>query len=56
MDCGGVDVVSGSCEGQVEGEAESGVASRPAGGVIDTSLIVHIDLVQPLVRRTESDH
>ena len=41
----GVAVVLGSFEGQVEGEAGSGVASFPASGVIDTSLAaaVHID-------------
>ena len=41
----GVVVVLGSSEGQVEGEAGSGVASLPAGGVIDTILAaaVHID-------------
>ena len=41
----GVVVVLGSFEGQVEGEAGIGVASLPAGGVIDTSLaaVVHID-------------
>ena len=52
----GVVVVLGSFEGQVEGEAGSGVASLPAGGVIDTSLAaVHID--QPLIHSiTESDH
>ena len=55
-DGGGVVVVLGSFEGQVEGEAGSGVASLPAGGVIDTSLAaVHID--QPLVHSiAESDH
>ena len=55
-DGGGVVVVLGSFESQVEGEAGSGVASLPAGGVIDTSLAaVHID--QPLVHSTaESDH
>ena len=50
-------VVLGSFEGQVEGEAGSGVASLPAGGVIDTSLaaIRHID--QSLVHsKAESDH
>ena len=49
-------VALGSFEGQVEGEAGSGVASLPAGGVIDTSLAaVHID--QPLVHSiAESDH
>ena len=31
-------VVLGSFEGQVEREAGSGVASLPAGGVIDTGL------------------
>ena len=52
----GVVVVLGSFEGQVEGEAGSGVASLPARGVIDTSLAaVHID--QPLVHSiAESDH
>ena len=51
----GVVVVLGSFEGQVEGEAGSGVASLPAGRVIDTSLAaVHID--QPLVHSiAESD-
>ena len=41
----GVVVELGSFEGQVEGEARSGVASLPAGGVIDTSMAaaVHID-------------
>ena len=40
----GVIVVLGSFEGQVKGEAGSGVASLPAGGVIDTSLAaVHIN-------------
>ena len=41
----GVVVVLGSFEGKVEGKAGSGVASLPAGGVIDTSLAVavHID-------------
>ena len=55
-DGGGVVVVLGSFEGQVEGEAGSGVASLPAGGVIDISLAaVHID--QPLVHSiAESDH
>ena len=46
-------VVLGSCEGQVEGEAGSGVASLPTGGIINTSLVIHVDLV---VRRTESKH
>ena len=46
----------GSCEGLVEGETGSGVAFLPAGWVIDTASVVHIDLVQPLVRITESDH
>ena len=42
----GVVVVLGSSESQVEGEAGSGVASLPAGGIIDTSLAaVHIDLM-----------
>ena len=51
----GVVVVPSSFEGQVEGEAGSGVASLPAGGVIDTSLVVHID--QPLVHSiAESDY
>ena len=52
----GVVVVLSSFEGQVEGEAGSGVASLPAGGVIDTSLAaIHID--QPLVHSiAESDH
>ena len=45
-------VVLGSCEGQVEVETGSGVPSLPAGGAVDTSLAVHIDLV----RVTESDH
>ena len=44
-DGSGVIVVLGSFEGQVEGEAGSGVASLPAEGVIDTSHVVHIDLV-----------
>ena len=41
----GVAVVLGSFEGLVEGEAGSGVASLPAGGVIYTSMAaaVHID-------------
>ena len=41
----GVGIVLGSFEGQVEGEAGSGVASLPAGVVIDTSMAaaVHID-------------
>ena len=47
-------MVLGSLESQVEREAGSGVASLPAGGVIDTSLTVHIDVVQPLVRIAES--
>ena len=46
MDDGGVVVVVlDSCEGQVEGETGSGIPSLPTGGVVDTSLIVHIDLV-----------
>ena len=46
----GVVVVLGSFEGQVEGEAGSGVASLPAGGVIDTSLAtVHIDHSGPQI-------
>ena len=45
-------MVLGSFEGQVEGEAWSGVASLPTGGAVDTSLAVHIDLV----RVTESYH
>ena len=50
----GVVVVLGSFEGQVEGEAGGGVASLPAGGVIDTSM-AHID--QPLVHGiAESEH
>ena len=50
----GVFVVLGSFEGQVEGEAEGGVASLPAGGVIGTSL-AYID--QPLVHGiAESEH
>ena len=48
-DDGGVVVVLDSFEGQVEGEAGSGVASLPAGGVIDTSLVVHNDLMLPLI-------
>ena len=47
-------MVLGSLESQVERETGSGVASLPAGGVIDTSLTVHIDVVQPLVRIAES--
>ena len=41
----GVVVVLGSFESHVEGEARSGVASLPAGGVIDTcqGAAVHID-------------
>ena len=51
----GVFIVLGSFEGQVEGEAGSGVTSLPAGGVIDSSHVVHID--QPLVHIiAESDH
>ena len=43
-DGGGVAVVLDSFEGQVEGEAGSGVASLPAGGVIGTSLaVVYVD-------------
>ena len=42
---GGVVVVLGSLESKVEGQAWSGVASLPAGRVIDTSCVVHIDLV-----------
>ena len=53
-DGGGVVVVLSSFEGEVKGEAGSGVASLPAGGVIDTSLAVHID--QPLVGTGESNH
>ena len=50
----GVFVMLGSFEGQVEGEAGGGVASLPAGGVIDTSM-AHID--QPLIHGiTESEH
>ena len=44
-DDGGVVVVLGSLESKVEGQAWSGVASLPAGRVIDTSCVVHIDLV-----------
>ena len=39
-----VEVLS-SYESQVQGETGSGVPSLPAGGVFDTSLVVHIDLV-----------
>ena len=50
----GVVVVLGSFEGQVEGEAWSGIASYPAGGVIDTSLAaVHIDQPEFLVSIAE---
>ena len=53
----GVVVVLGSFEGQVEGEAGSGVASLPAGGVIDTSLAAAVYMDQPLFNmRTQSDH
>ena len=41
----GVVVVLGSCESQVEGEAGSEVAPLPAGGVTNTSLVVHVDVV-----------
>ena len=46
----------GSCEGQVERKTGSGLLSLPARGAVDTSLVVHIDLVQPLVRIIERDH
>ena len=56
-DGSGVVVVLDSFEGQVEGEAGSGVASLPAGGVIDTSLAaVHINLMQQLIAIARSDH
>ena len=53
----GVVVVLGSFEGQDEGEAGSGVASLPAGGVIDTSqaTTVHIDKLL-VCTRAKSDH
>ena len=53
-DGGGVVVVLGSFESQVEGEAGSGVASLPAREVVDTSLAVHID--KPLVGIGKSNH
>ena len=50
----GVVVVLGSFEGQVEGEAGSGVTSLPAGRVNGTSLAaVHIDQVLTV---TETAH
>ena len=45
MDDGRVVVVLGSCESQIEEETGGGVPSLPAGGVVDTSPVVHIDLV-----------
>ena len=44
-DSGRVAVVLGSCEGQVEGEAGSEVAPLPAGGVTNTNLVIHVDVV-----------
>ena len=41
----GVVVVLGSYKGQIEEEAGNGVASLPTGGVINTSLVIHVDLV-----------
>ena len=38
-------VMLGSCEGQIKGDAGSRVASLPTGGIINTSLVVHVDLV-----------
>ena len=53
----GVVVVLGSFEGQVEGEAGSGVASFPAGGVIDTCSLAAVHIDQPLVHSiAENDH
>ena len=53
----GMVVVLGSFEGQVEGETGSGVASLPAGGVIDTSLAAAVHIDQLLVcTRAKSDH
>ena len=54
----GVVVVLGSFEGQVKRETRSGVASLPAGGVIDTSLVaaVHIDQHLMCTSRAKSDH
>ena len=53
----GVVVVLDSFEGQVEGETGSGVASLPAGGVIDTSLAAAVHIDQSLVYSiAESDH
>ena len=43
----GVVVVLDSFEGQVEGETGSGVASLPAGGVINTSLAAAVHIDQP---------
>ena len=53
----GVVVVLGSFKSHVEGEARSGVASLPAGGVIDTSQAAAVHIDQLLIcTRARSDH
>ena len=42
---GGMVVVLDSCEGLIEGETESKVAPLPAEGIINTNLVVHVDVV-----------